>query len=267
MTGSRGTVTSLWVAALAVVVITGCSSVVGGNGQPATTPSQAGPSFPATTATTAPGTSAATSAATAPTTALPSTAAPTTTAASTPSRTQLTAQLAGLTPGRRNVVVAVPGSYEALTYDQAGHLAFWRHGSTWRRVGTSTFPYDATFNASPSAKADGALLRNMTHATFIVNGFFSGDGSGNAVAYTTGVKGWGAIKAEPNGNIGPSGQGVGYSAIGLADEFEFAHGLLMSADCSDSGPIADCGGSHRVIKFWRWAGHDFVLNSRAGLAH
>jgi hypothetical protein len=107
----------------------------------------------------------------------------------------------------------------------------------------------------------------MTHATFIATGYFSGDGSGNAVAFTTGAKGWGAIKAEKNGNIGPSGQGVGYSAIGLANEFAFVGGLLMTADCSSTGPTADCGGLHRVIKYWRWAGSDFVLDHRAGLSH
>ena len=42
------------------------------------------------------------------------------------------------------------------------------------------------------------------HATFIVTGVFSGDGSGNAVAYTSGSGvGWGAIKAQPNGNLKP----------------------------------------------------------------
>ena len=161
----------------------------------------------------------------------------------------------------------MPAALEAASYDQRGHLSFWRHTSTWSQVGSSTYPYDATFFPSPQAKVTGTVLTAMTHATFIATGFFSGDGSGNAVAYTTGAKGWGAIKAESNGNIGPSGQGVAFSAIGLSDGFAFAHGLLMSADCSDTGPISACGGSHRVFKYWRWAGHDFVLNSRSGLAH
>jgi hypothetical protein len=177
------------------------------------------------------------------------------------------AQLAGLTPGRTDVIVTVPGAFEGAAYDQAGHVSFWRHTSTWAQVGSSTYPYDAQVFPAPLAKMTGAVLDGMTHATFIATGLFSGDGSGNAVAYTTGTKGWGAIKAEPNGNIGPSGQGVAFSAIGLSDGFAFSHGLLMSADCSDTGPIAACGGSHRVFKYWRWAGHDFILHSRAGLTH
>lgn len=56
-----------------------------------------------------------------------------------------------------------------------------------------------------------------------------------------------------------------FSAIGLGNDFTFVGGLLMTADCSAVGPVAACGGMHRVIKYWRWAGSDFVLDHRAGL--
>jgi len=49
-----------------------------------------------------------------------------------------------------------------------------------------------------------------------VRGNFTGDASGNAVAFTSGAKGWGAIKAESNENIGPSGQPVGANLIDLS---------------------------------------------------
>jgi hypothetical protein len=177
------------------------------------------------------------------------------------------AQLARLTPGQGHVIVNVPGAVEAMTFDQRGHVTFWRHTTAWANVGHSSYPFDATFAPSALAKGKGTLLSGMSHATFIATGLFSGDGSGSAIAYTTGAKGWGAIKAEANGNIGPSGQGVTFGGIGLAEGFGFVNGLLMSADCSSTLPIADCGGNQRVIKYWRWAGHDFVLNSRAGLSH
>lgn len=244
--------------------VAGCTATVSGHGGPASTAqtiSASGPSFASTPAETP---AAPTSSAAAPTTAAPTKTAPTKTALS---RARIVAQLAGLTPGRKDTIVIVPGALEAAVYDQAGHVTFWRHASAWTQVGSSTYPYDATFFPAPLARMSGALLSGMAHATFIATGLFSGDGSGNAVAFTTGAKGWGAIKAESNGNIGPSGQGVAFSAIGLSDGFAFSHGLLESADCSSTGPISACGGSNRVFKYWRWAGHDFVLHSRAGLAH
>lgn len=42
----------------------------------------------------------------------------------------------------------------------------------------------------------------MTSATFIVTGLFTTDGTGNAVAYTTGINGWGAITQWPARNDG-----------------------------------------------------------------
>ncbi len=259
-----------WSAGLLVAVViaggSACTTAVSGHGAPASV-SESAPRFSATTATTEAPSASSSVAATPPVaTATTTVAKPTRTASTPPSRAQLDGQLARLAPGRRRVLVTVPGAVEAATYDQAGHVTFWRATSSWVRVGASTYPYDGAFQA-PSAKLTGALLTGMIHATFIATGYFSGDGSGNAVAFTTGAKGWGAIKAEKNGNIGPSGEGVGFSAIGLADEFAFVHGLLLTADCSDVGPIADCGGNHRVIKYWRWAGSDFVLDHRAGLSH
>jgi hypothetical protein len=256
---------TLSAAVLSVVLVevigAGCTTTVSGHGQPASV-SESVPKFAATTEEPTQSSSAR------PTTTAPRTtvAAPTRTTPTPITRAQLDRQLAGRTPGQRRVLVSVRGTFEAATYDQAGHVTFWRATSSWVRAGASTYPYDAAFQR-PAAKLTGALLTGMTHATFIATGYFSGDGSGNAVAFTTGAKGWGAIKAEKNGNIGPSGRGVGYSAIGLANEFAFVGGLLMTADCSDVGPTADCGGLHRVIKYWRWAGSDFVLDHRAGLSH
>jgi hypothetical protein len=82
------------------------------------------------------------------------------------------------------------------------------------------------------------------------------DGSGNAVAYTTGPRGWGAIKAEPNGNIGPSGQPIGADRIGLSYGFAFVDGLLQTKDCPLNQPISDCDTNH-VLKLWKWNGTDF----------
>ncbi len=76
------------------------------------------------------------------------------------------------------------------------------------------------------------------------------------MAYTTGAHGWGAIKAEANGNIGPSGQPVGPDRIGLSYAFGFVGGMLRTEDCPANEPIASCGSDH-VDKLWIWTGRDF----------
>jgi hypothetical protein len=177
----------------------------------------------------------------------------------TPSAAQRQQALAALAAGDDvAALVAVPGGYEAASFDQQGGIRFWfdpQSSVTWRRIGASSYPYSPQVGA-PEARANGALLRNMQHATFIVTGNFTGDASGNAVAFTTGPRGWGTIKAEPNGNIGPSGAPVGSNRIGLSYGFAFADGYLITADCPQDRPIADCD-THQIRKRWVWAGHDF----------
>ena len=134
---------------------------------------------------------------------------------------------------------------------------------TVQRVGRSTYPYSTSLGA-PGAQGSGAVLTGMTHVTFVVRGTFSGDGSGNAVAYTDGSKGWGAIKAQPDGDLAPSGQGVGIGGIGLGDDFALTGGRLVTYDCSSQLTVAQCNGNNRVIKYWTWRSTRFVQTGSAG---
>lgn len=177
-----------------------------------------------------------------------------------PTAVQRGQQLEAQTNGEAHVIVRVPGGYEAATYDQSGNIQFWHEPTTsirWTQVGRSTYP-DIQQVGPPEARVRGALLLGMRHATFIMDGNFTGDASGNAVAFTTGTHGWGAIKAESNGNIGPSGHPVGANLIGLSYGFDFVRGELETADCPANGIQAECG-SHPILKRWVWNGTDFSL--------
>lgn len=190
----------------------------------------------------------------------PTQSAPPSSQASTPAQVgspqqRLQAQVGA---GQRVLLVRLPAGFEAVSYDQRGHLTFWSLASgaaTWGRIGQSSYPVSAALGA-PHATVVGALLRGMQHATFIVHGIFTGDGSGNAVAFTTGPHGWGAVKAEPNGNIGPSGHPVGSNKIGLSYDFAFAAGELVTKDCPMNRPISECS-AHAITKHWVWTGTDF----------
>ena len=165
-------------------------------------------------------------------------------------------------------VVQVPGVGEGASYDQAGHITFWRSSNgAWQQIGASTYPLQPALGPV-EPKVTGAALTGMSHAVFILTGTFSMDHSINAIAYTANAAGeWGAIKAEANGNIGPSGQPVGSNGIGLSNAFYAVGGELETADCSGNLPMADCGGNQRILKFWKWNGSDFTLSRTAGLTH
>ena len=193
----------------------------------------------------------------------PGTSAPVSdTSSAPPSAAQRDQQLTAQTNGEDHALVTVPGGYEAAVYDQHGTIEFWgvqNSAAQWSRLGASSYPV-VTQLGPPQAQVSGALLHGMQHATFIVHGVFTGDGSGNAVAYTDGPHGWGAIKAEPSGNIGPSGHPVGSDQIGLSFDFGFVGGQLETKDCPTNRPIYQCG-AHPVIKLWVWTGQDFRLAS------
>jgi hypothetical protein len=164
------------------------------------------------------------------------------------------------------VQTTTPNGSELMVLGQTGKVTFWSYDSASEslvQAGSSTYPYSAALGP-PSARGRGTVLSGMSHATFIVTGTMTGDGSGNAVAYTIGAKGWGAIKAQKNGNLAPSGAGIGTDRIGLSQGFDFSGGELETADCSSTLPISSCGGNNRVLKFWSWNGTQFILARKAG---
>jgi uncharacterized membrane protein YphA (DoxX/SURF4 family) len=176
-----------------------------------------------------------------------------------PTLAQRVAALAAQTPAQRQLLVAVPGGYQAVSWDQRG-LYFWQNASasmSWTHIGSSIYPYSATIGAPANANATGAPLTGMTSATFIVTGLFTTDGAGNAVAYTTGTNGWGAIKAEPDGNLAPSGEPIGADRLGLSYGFAFVNGRLETMDCPFNLPVASCGPATVIRKLWAWNGRDF----------
>jgi hypothetical protein len=151
-------------------------------------------------------------------------------------------------------LVHVPVGAELAVVGQKRYVAFWTWNKTNNELvvdGSSRYPYDPKTLGPPQATGRGALLTGMMHATFIVTGTFSTDGSGNAVAYTTlDGKTWGAIKAQPDGNLKPTASYVGIKGIGLSEDFGFENGMLVTSDCRKSGSTLDC--SNPIVKYWRW---------------
>jgi hypothetical protein len=186
---------------------------------------------------------------------------PTTTVQSSPSIAELEYRLTQMAHGQMPELVIVPAGYEAATWDQNGHIVFWTYtGTTWTRAASSSYPYSSAAGGPADAHVVGARLPGMRHATFVIYGHVTRDDSGNAVAYTSGPRGWGVLKPEPNGHLDPSGQPVSADKNGLWFGYTFAgrspHDYLQTRACPKVIPGAGCG-APLVLKLWAWNGSDF----------
>jgi hypothetical protein len=123
---------------------------------------------------------------------------------------QVAATLTAVTPGMARVIVAISGGdYEAAVYDKAGHIDFWKYsGSKWAEVGRSSYPRIQQGPTTTTLETVvGRQLTGMADATFITTGGFTGDSTGNALAFGRGPRGWGTIALEPGNVLVPTGNG------------------------------------------------------------
>lgn len=178
-----------------------------------------------------------------------------------PSIGTVTSSLAGLTPGQGNSVVPVPGGYEAATWDSQSHIQFWRFTGQgpWSQVGQSSYPIVGTEPAT--ATITGALLSGMTDATFIAQGYFSGDGTGNDIAFGNGPKGWGTLVPGPNQSLVPTGHGsTDNTTPGNSYLERFSDGGIQESE-PGSLPFGPNGEEWQVIHDYHWNGDALVQAS------
>jgi len=155
-------------------------------------------------------------------------------------------------------VVRTAGGYEAATYDQHYHIAFWRFDNSWHQMGASTYPMLPTQFGPPDATVTGALLTGMNDATFIATGYFTGDGSGNAIAFTNGPHGWGTIAPGPDNTLVPTGaQSTDNSTPGIHYRVRFDAGNLVTVDENPFFSTAE-GGEYPLTTHWEWTDGDFT---------
>jgi hypothetical protein len=175
-----------------------------------------------------------------------------------PSEAAANSELAALTDGMSESLVAVPGGYEAATWDQLGDIDFWKltGAGPWVELRRSTYPILGSASQNPpDASATGTLLSGMSDATFILDGTFSGDGTGNAVVYGPGPDGYGALSQE-NTSLASTGQGA--SGTGF-DYFQalFQNGELVTEQ--NSGAFDNAfGAGFPIVMNWHWNGQSFV---------
>lgn len=163
--------------------------------------------------------------------------------------------------GEHACVVGLPGGFEAVLFDDTGHLRFWSSvdGSHWSQDQTASYRYDARDAKGQQLTATGTVLTGMKNATFILHGIFSGDGTGNAMAYTYGPHGWGPVLWPGSPEQRSWGKLVvaselppETSTIQVADyKMTFNRGNLVTYDCDASHGAATCG-ANLIASAWRW---------------
>ncbi|HVB91846.1 MAG TPA: hypothetical protein VND70_07075 [Acidimicrobiales bacterium] len=170
-------------------------------------------------------------------------------------------ELTALTVGMSTTLVEVPGGYEAATYDQQGNIDFWKLDGDhpWIEVGQSTYPIlGSTHLNPPEVTVTGALLSGMSNATFIAEGIFTGDGSGNFIAFSNGQSGWGTLAPRSYDNLVPTGaKSTDNGTPGIAWRISFEDGLLETSQDNPFFSTAE-GGIFPLTIRWKWTGTRFT---------
>ena len=185
-----------------------------------------------------------------------------------PTTAQATAALAGLAPGTRSTLVAMPDGYEAATYDQSGNVAFWRYtAGSWDDLGHSTYPMLPKlhqYGVAASTNLTGMLLGGMSDATFIAEGQFTYDPSGKNVAFSNGPKGWGVVRQPTPTTLESDGRGsTDDTTPGLRYGMRFEGSMLVTVDAN---PYFDTQHAwpYALVTYWKGTATGFATDAYAG---
>jgi hypothetical protein len=156
--------------------------------------------------------------------------------------------------------VAVPGGYEAAAWDKTGRVTFWKWTNasrTWDQAGASTYPVLHLPFATSRTTITGALLTGMRDATFIASGLFSGDGTGNFIAFTNGPRGWGTIAPGPVGTLIPTGSKSTDNTTPGNSYTELFHGGHLETSEPGPLPFGPDGEEWQVERTYAWSAGEF----------
>jgi eukaryotic-like serine/threonine-protein kinase len=156
--------------------------------------------------------------------------------------------------------VRVPGGYEGAAWADNGPVTFWKWISAdprWDQAGASSYPVLPPQFGTPATTITGALLAGMSDATFIAKGAFTGDGTGNFIAFTNGPHGWGTVAPGPGNTLVPTGRkSTDNTTPGNSYTELFSGGDLEVSD-PGSLPFAPNGEEWQVDRVYAWSGGAF----------
>lgn len=165
---------------------------------------------------------------------------------------QVAAALTAATPGMAHDIVPISGGrYEAAVFDKAAHIDFWEFsGAKWAEVGRSTYP--TLPGQPPFVRVVGRQLKGMADATFIATGLFTGDSTGQALAFGNGPRGWGTIAWQPGNVIVPTGgRSTNNTTPGIYFNEQFSGGQLETISLNPYFSTAT-GAEFPLDTYWSW---------------
>jgi hypothetical protein len=129
-------------------------------------------------------------------------------------------------------LVSVKGGFEAATWDTRACtqvLKVWRYWSntfTWRRVARIYTPV-AQMDANCIQQVVGGNVNGAPDGVFVVHGYYTGDGVGNAVLIANGPRGWGLLVGD-NRSMTSTGKSAAKWDVNEGIQFyaRFTHDLL-----------------------------------------
>ncbi len=201
---------------------------------------------------------------------------PTTSSTTTASPADATTSLAARSGFARPSVVRAGSGYEAATVSGSTGVTFWTgDGRTWRPAGSSTHPAIQD-GATEPIKIAGARLAGADHAMFVLEGSFTGDGTGQALAYGRTGSAWSTYAAAPDSSLAPSGHGMpllsGGNGLELSMSFNGGRFRTSSLWARSSTASYAEQTSHPIVRTWRASGarllkvSDNVLTARSAAA-
>ena len=159
--------------------------------------------------------------------------------------------------------VAVPGGFEAATWGTHGNIEFWKWTRTklsWTKISASTYPVlPRQFLAGPPESAVGRLMPGMSDAVFILSGQFSGDGTGNYIAFTNGPNGWGTVAPKGTDVLVPTGAHSTDNTTPGNEYAETFNGNYLETGSTSVLPYGTNGSEWMIVKDWSWTGGQFTL--------
>lgn len=170
------------------------------------------------------------------------------------SATAREAQLKRVTGDRsRSAVVQVSsGVYEAASWDAKGNVWFWRTaGQGWHKIGSSRYP-TLPGPGGGRTKIASTILPGMQHAMYLADGVFTGDSSGNDIAFAASPAGrWGTVAPQGDSLVPTGKPATDNTTPGIWRAARFTGGKLRTTVGNPFTANATAS-TYPLITDWSW---------------
>lgn len=151
-------------------------------------------------------------------------------------------------------------------------IVFWQQvqsGGAWTWQKQATRQHLPQYSgATGSVKLTGGLVKGAPDPVFIVKGAFTGNGTGQAIAYHyNGPDGWGVLTGQPDKSLRSSGAGLTeLGQNGLELDISISRGYLMTSSMWGSGSNASNAEqkSNPILRSWAGSQGGFVMKGQTG---